>query len=722
MGASSSSSSSMGVPNVQGAIGNVGLILTLLFIGFIVLAVIATLNKRLGKNIYNLIILVASIVATYIILISLQNVLVESEIFNDLITSLLGSLEGLRESGVAFICAFILMILYAVITPIVFVIARLVIRLVVGIIICFIPPIKRLLKRKVDGQKVRIKGYQRIIGACIGVLCGSIAYFAMVGPVMAVMDVANNIISSVPDEYYDFILSDGEETLENNNVTIYSEEPETSTDTEVVGLTESITLVNDVVKPISNSFVFKTFRTFGVANLTKTYLNNVSAIEYHIDGETYSTKICTEVENLGKGVVVVATYVSVEIMEHGAGANLFTEEELQEGVYGIFSTNEVIDIIDPFIKDAFLSLCKDSFALTEEEAQTVVDTIKIHDFITMTDEEKHEESNKLTNFIVNTLGVIATLESEHVDVLNSTGEFGALLDGMVQTRTFKQTPGKLIHVFVEASEDVQKIIKPETLSKLVLSVEEERSSYTAFLANIKSGMVIANTFTGNNNAEDDTKTEDEKQEEIKNIIKEEYKVIYEHSSEEVKDVMTDIIKDAVNGIMGSESSSKPEGDNPEEGDEEVEKVDKLVTSFVAEYFDNLYSYANELKDEASADQTKEQENQEKFEKEAECVNTVIDLISHISDDSEESDSNINVETVQDLSDSVLESAVLQSTIINLSQDDDVKEQIQSYISSDDQIEIKNAIDEKILKAQENEDTIGIESLEALKQLLGVSNS
>ncbi len=673
--------------------GNTSLIISLSYIIFVLLAILKSLNKRITKNIYNLMVVVLTLILVPICLKVLVGVVLDLPVVKDFISSLTAESSILKGASVAFIESTAIVIVSVVLMPILFVLIRLVLKIVLGIIILCIPPLKNLMRRKVDGEKVKITGLQRIAGIFIAIIAGTLTFYAFTGPAFSLVELSNGIYNEIPNEVYvelEAISNKNEEALE-----VDENEGEGAESLNLGGFVGSIGNFSKQLQPVTKSMPFEIYKATGIHKIVVSGLDKASSIEYTMDGVNLKTKGYSDLYNFGKGISIVGSYIVLDTNQSGTAENTISEAKFEEGIHNILGNNAIIEIFEPLIKDAIRSLSQDSFGLSEEQTQEVVDTIKLKEYIKMSESEKTIESKNISKMFLSIFDSLETIQEHGDEVLNYTDAFGAVLDGMNGTVSFNKTPGKLIYAFTHSNETIKKYLNEETMDKMILNVEAGKATYSAYLANVKASLNIAMTLANKDLSTGNNSNNDENKEEIKNVIKEDLNVIYNNSGDEIKDVMIEIIDKAVDEI------------DMDEG------VEDLKNTIVTDYFDKLYDYADELKKEAGDDEQKQLENQQKFEEEAETITTLIDLVDDLN-------AEIKIETIEKLADTITTSEVLKSTAEELNKDtnQDAKQELQqkyNQVSISQKQEIKNMLDGKVAANPEVSDDIAL-----LKALLGIS--
>ncbi len=678
-----------------------GTIMTVGFIVFIVVGFLSGLGKRLGKNIYNLIAFAVSAIVTAILGSFIYKSIIGNPVVQEVILELLGEVGDFAGALLATGESLILLMLSALTGPLLFLVIYAAVKFLMLVIRVCIPDLNNLMKKKNGKTKVKISWQKRLIGGFIGLFIGASVFFTISSTPMAIVDLAYSATKEVPAVLLE---ADNYETAESNAFTTFSEEgeePESIEET-LSGVVTGLSATKAVVDPICESFPFVIFRGLGLNNLTESYLNNSSSLEYELHGRTFETEIYSDVKGLLKGAVVFSSYYLLETQEAGLGAQTFSNDKIGEGVYGILRNNFIIETIDPVIKDLIHELCVANFDLTEEETTPVVDSIKLNEFIDMTDSEKLTESKKIAKFFIDLLTAVPDIGDEDSNALDLIAEFGGILDDMASTYSFAKTPGNLIKVFVNGNEEINEYVSHDTLEVLVNNVENKKCTYTQCLINIKAAYKIAVSLVENNNSSGsgqggsgvDTET-----------LKEEFGEIFNNSNEGVKEVVTEIVENAVQKI------------------ETPIDTENVTHTIVKDYFDNIYEYADELKAEAGDDQEKIQEAEEKFKKEAESVQAIVDMVEEVSNGEE-----LTVEMVENFADAVVGSEVVKKTVEDLyeSKDEEIvqatDELKQIYQSTPENVkqDIAKALNDRVESAIESGDNISKENIEMLKQILGIA--
>ena len=672
-----------------------GTIMTVGFLVFIVIGFLSGLGKRLGKNIYNLIAFAISAIVTAILGSFIYKSIVGNPLVQEIILELLGEVGDFAGALLVTGESLLLLMLSAISGPLLFLVVYAVVKFLMLIIRVCIPDLNNLMKKKNGKTKVKIGWKKRLIGGFIGLFIGASVFFTINATPMAIVDIAYSATKEVPAILLEV---DDNETAENNGVTTFSEEGENTESVEDVfgDIVTGLSATKAVVDPICESFPFVIFRGLGLNSLTESYLNNSSSLEYELHGKKFETEIYSDVKGLLKGAVVFSSYYLLETKEAGLGAQTFSNDKIGEGVYGILRNNFIIETIDPVIKDLIHELCVANFDLTEEETTPVVDSIKLNEFIDMTDSEKLTESKKIAKFFIDLLTAVPDIGDEDANALDLIAEFGGILDDMASTYSFAKTPGNLIKVFVNGNEQINEFVSHDTLEVLVNNVENKKCTYTQCLINIKAAYKIAVSLVENNNNSGSGQGGSGVATET---LKEEFGEIFNNSNEGVKEVVTEIVENAVQQI------------------ETPIDTEHVTHTIVKDYFDNIYEYADELKAEAGNDQEKIQEAEEKFKKEAESVQAIVDMVEEVSNGDE-----LTVDTVKNFADAVVCSEVIKKTVeeLNNSQDTEIveaKEELKEiYKSTPESVkeDIEKALNERIESAVESGDNISKENIEMLK--------
>lgn len=679
----------------------VGTIMTVGFLVFIVIGFLSGLGKRLAKNIYNLITFAISAIVTAILGGVIYKNIIENPQVQEIILESIGEVGDFAGALLTTGESLMLLMLSAISGPLLFLIVYAVVKFLMLIIRVCIPGLNNLMKKKVNKTRVKISWQKRLIGGVIGLFIGASVYFTISATPMAIVDLAYSAMNEVPA-----ILLEVEEneTAENNGLTTFSEEGENLESIEDVfaDVVTGISAAKAVIDPICESFPFIIYRELGLNTITENYLNNSSSLEYELHGKKFETEIYSDVKGLLKGAVVFSSYYLLEAKEAGLGAQTFSNDKIGEGVYGILRNNFIIETIDPVIKDLIHELCVANFDLTEEETAPVVESIKLNEFIDMNDSEKLTESKKIAKFFIDLLTAVPDIGNEEANALDLIAEFGGILDDMASTYSFATTPGNLIKVFVNGNEEIKEYVSEDTLNVLVNNVENNKCTYTQCLINIKAAYKIAVSLVEKDNGDSeggsgvDTET-----------LKEEFGEIFNNSNEGVKEVVTEIVENAVQKI-----------ETPDDTDNNIENITHTI---VKDYFDNIYEYADELKTEAGDDQEKIQEAEEKFKKEAESVQAIVDMLDEVSTGEE-----LTVETVENFADAVVGSEVIKKTVEDLNSEEtemvQAKEELKEiYQNTPDEVkqQIEDVLNQRINSAIENEDSVSEENITMLKELLGI---
>ena len=681
-----------------------GTVMTVGFLVFIVIGFLSGIGKRLAKNIYKLIAFAISVAITAILGSFMYKSIITNPVVQEAILNLLGDMGDVAGALLATGESLLLLVLSAFMGPLLFLIINGVVKFVMFLIRVCIPPLNKLMKKRIDGQRVKISWSKRLIGGFIGLFVGVAAFFTISAAPMAIVDLAYSATNEVPA----ILLEVGDnDTAENNGLTTFSEESENLESIEDVfaDVVTGISAAKSAIDPICESFPFVIYRELGLNTITENYLNNSSSLEYELHGKKFDTEIYSDVKGLLKGAVVFSSYYLLETKEAGLGAQTFSNDKIGEGVYGILKNNFIIETIDPVIKELIHELCVANFDLTEEETTPVVESIKLNEFIDMTDSEKLTESKKIAKFFIDLLTAVPDIGNEEANALDLIAEFGGILDDMASTYSFATTPGNLIKVFVNGNEEIKEYVSEDTLNVLVKNVENNKCTYTQCLINIKAAYKIAVSLVEKDNNDSveggsgvDTET-----------LKEEFGEIFNNSNEGVKEVVAEIVENAVQKI-----------ETPDESNVDTENVTHTI---VKDYFDNIYEYADELKQEAGDDETKIQEAEEKFKKEAESVQAIVDMVEEVSNGEE-----LTVETVENFADAVVGSEVVKKTVEDLyeSKDEEIvqatDELKQIYQSTPENVkqDIAKALNDRIESAVESGDKTSEENIEMLKQILGIA--
>ena len=683
---------------------NLGSIITILFIVFIVIAILSSLTKRLGKNIYNLIVVIATAILIPIVLNLIIERVLQIEFIKNLIASLMEEISFIKGASISFVESVAIVFLTAFITPILFIVIRLVLKIALGIVLLFIPPIRHLLTNKVKGVKVRKSLTSRLISVGVAVITGMLMFFIAFGPILAVADLALDISNEIPNEVRTELIN-----INNKNIETSSNEGENKEGEDggfdLTGIIEGLDDVTEKLKPMSDSLAFSLYKGLGFNKITINSLDNISKTTYSIDGEEYATKGYSDFLKLGKGLAIIGSYVILESNVSGMANNNMELSKFQEGVNGILSNNAVIEMAEPLMCELVKGLCKDSFGLSDELTNEVIETINLKKYFKYTEEEKFNESVKISNLILDVISGLEVIKDHGSEVLNYTNAFGKILDSMHNTNSFSKTPGKLIIAFTNSNEKIQQYLNVDndgdgvtTLDTLISSVEGGETSYSAYLTNIKASLNIAMTFAGKDLGTGNS-TNDKTDDEIQNAIKDDLNSIYNNSDEAVKDVMIEIVKDAVNEIPMDSGT------------------ENLKNSLVVDYFENLYNYAETLKTQAGDDIEKQQEAVKMFEAESQTITSVIALVENL-----ESGESIEKQTVEKLAEVITTSAVLKQTAenLNLLENANAKQELQNKfdeVPEQTKQEIQEMLNQKI---ESTESTSDKESIELLKSILGIA--
>ena len=328
----------------------VGIAMTILFVLFIIVAVLASLWKRVTKNIFNVVIIALSCLATFFgSKIAIKQVL-NIEAVKSFIADNLLSIEIFQGSSVAFIEAAAIALVTVIVTPILYCIIHAIIKAVCYLISLCIPPFRRLMKRKIDGQPVRITAGARIVSACLGVVVGCFSYFMICMPVFSLTNLATGIINELPIEA--IMESEQEESASLGGATLYSagsQEGGEQTGESSASLKSTLQMVGSVSKaisPFSDSLMFKMYGGLGINKLVQNYADNVSALDYEVDGMHYTTKGFSDLTNVGKGAVILGSYIVCEMDKESFPENPIDLTKLQDGIYYVLGNNVIIDTAD----------------------------------------------------------------------------------------------------------------------------------------------------------------------------------------------------------------------------------------------------------------------------------------------------------------------------------------------------------------------------------------
>lgn len=670
-----------------------GTIMTVSFIVFIVIGFLSGITKRLGKNIYNLIAFVLSAGVTAILGSFIYKNIIGNPVIQKIILELLGEVGDLAGTLLATGESMILLVVSAISLPLLFLVVYASIKFLMLVIRVCVPDLNNLMKKKVGNTRIKIGWKKRLIGGFIGLFIGASVFFALNATPMAIFDLAYTATQEIPAILLE--VEDNQSAKNDSGLTTFSAQEETggeegSINETLSGVITGINTTKSVVDPICKSFPFAIYKGIGINKICEGYLNNSSSLKYDLHGKTFETKIYTDVKGLLKGAVVFSSYFLLEAQEPGLGGQTYTSNEIGESVYGILRNNFVIEIVDPVIKGLVHELCVTNFDLTEEDTTSVVETIKLNEFIDMSDAQKLGESKKITNFFIDFLTAVPNIGNEDIEVLEYIAEFGAIMDDMASTYSFAKTPGKLISAFIHGNEKIKSYISNEALDLLVNNVENKKCTYTQCLVNIKVAYKIAVAMVEKDKGEDvDVDT-----------LKEDFSNIYNHSNEGVKEVVVEIVEKAVDKI-----------------DTTID-TEKITHTIIKDYFDNIYDYAEQLKSEAD-DETKIQEAEEKFKHEANGLSAIVDLIKEISAGEE-----MSFQTVENFAGAVVDSKVVSETVrdIKESQDADivqVQEELKEIYAQTPQTvkqQIENELNQRIENATTNEAKYNISML---KEILGI---
>ena len=640
----------MGSVNTISVLQYVGMGLTILFALFIVIALLKSLSRRLGKNIANLICMVVAIVLTFILsgilLPRIYGVNVVKNVITKLLSGVLGDVIEQLQNIEVLLKSFILLLIAVIITPILFIACFIVTKIIARLIVGSFPGLKKIINRKqpnAEGkmEKVKISGKARLAGLVIGVLVGSMAFFALMGPTFAILDLSLSIINEVPEA----MLVLGEEEPQTANVdtgiTLFakSDEPQQS---EEPTIAQTFGKVFGVVKqakqtlaPLSESAPVAVFRGLGVNYIVASYLDNASSIKYEVNDKKLKTTTFTDIKELGKGVVIFGSYVVAQQSEELDAEELFPQEKLEEGVHGILRNNFIVSAVTPIMQETIGGVLQESLNLSEEDAKGIAESIKLDSLLTMTEKEKKEETKQITAFITTVMSI--DMEAIAEDPLANINTFGEILDTMSNTECFGDLPSKTLPAMVKVVNSGEGNVPDLSgvVDTLLESIENGECNYTETLNNIKSAVVIAQQLSS-----EAPKTEEEK-EQFNNAIEQEFLNIFDYSNPAVKNV----ILSAIDSLLGSNADATAKA---------MEEV------LVKGYLDNLYSYAEELKANANGDATKLANAKEQFKKEAKGIMALLS----IANDSK-AGSSISEKTVEELLDAVLHSEAIERLLVKV---------------------------------------------------------
>lgn len=693
----------------------VGLGLTVLFVVFIAISLLKSLSKRLGKNITNLVCMIVAIVLTFVLAGILLPKIYEVETVKGLMSQLVDGM--LSESGeqlqniVVLVQSFALLLIAVLVTPILFIACLIVTKIIALIIVASFPGLKKLVKRKqlnAEGkmEKVKIGGLARVAGLVIGVVVGAMAFFAVMGPTFAILDLTVSIINEVPEAMLELDETEPQTANVDTGVSFFAEEdgpqqPEEPTLAQTMGQVFGVVKhVKQTLTPLSESAPFAVFRGLGVNNLYANYLDNASSIEYEMNDQKFKTTTYTDLQGLGKGVVIFGSYMVAQQSETLNAEELFPQEKLEEGVHGILRNNFIIGTVTPIMQETIGTALQEGLNLSEEEAKDIAESIKLDSLLTMTESEKKEETKQITAFI--TTVMTADMGAIAEDPLANINTLGEILDTMSNTESFGDLPSKTLPVVVKAvnSDESEGPDLSGVVDTLIQSVENGDCNYTETLNNIKSAVVIAQQLSS-----DKPKTEEEK-EQFNKTIEQEFLNIFDYSNPAIKN----IIISAIEGLLGNNSASEQT---------------KVMEVIVKGYLDNLYTYAEELKASAGTDATKLAAAKEEFKKESKGIMALL----HVADDTKKGES-ISEATVQELVDAVLHSEAIERLLIKVKDGEgdyaELKNQFKEFYnkaSANDKTEIAKNLQKVIDDAKANNDPEIIDltqNINLLRDILGIS--
>ena len=666
----------------------VGTIITAGFISFLVIGFLSGIGKRLAKNIYNLIALAISITVTVIMSGTIYKNLIHNPLLQELILKALERIGGVSNTLLATGESLILLLLSVIVGPLFFLGVYGAVKFLMAIIKACIPPLNRLMQKKIGKVRVKISWKKRLIGGFIGLFISASVFFAISATPMAMTDLVHSAIKEVPEILLE---TEDNQTAENSGLSTFSEDiqEESSTiDDTLNGLLQGLSATKNIVDPISESFPFLVFKKLGLNNFTEEYLNNSSSIEYELHGKNFKTEIYSDFKGLIKGAVVFSSYYLLEKQETGLGAQTFSNDKIGEGVYAILKNNFIIETIDPIIKGLIHELCVANFELTEEETTQVVESIELSEFIDMNESEKLTESKQIAKFFIDFLTIAPEIGNEEANALDYVSEFGGIMDDMASTNSFATTPGTLLRVFVNGNEEINDYVSHDSLEILVNNVETKKCTYTQCLKNIKITYNISMTLGGVSEGELDDDS-----------LKKDFGEIYNNTNDGVREVVGKMVEDSVLQIQTTPNT------------------EEITHAIVKEYFDNIYEYAGDLKEEAGDDEAKQQEAEEKFKQETESVQIIVDVIKEVS-----ISETLSLETVENFADALVSSEVVKKTVEDLrdgegAEFEQARNQLQEVLNDSEDLkqDIANALNERI----ENAEADDVQNIEILKQLLGI---